>query len=132
MELTARGGAPRFSGVAAVRGAGVVGPGGGVRRMGLAAMPVVVAGLAPTLTLVSRPARGVRTAAWRRNDPDAPQVTPAYADLAPAIVVRGPLRHPRDEYVRAAAVLKDEARLGPVPPGGHHAGAPGIKIRGGG
>src|SRR3989454_1165271 len=119
---------PPFSCVAAVRGARVVGPVGAVRPIGLAAMPVVVAGLAPTLTLVSRPARDVRTAARRGNDPDAPQVAPAYAALAPAIVVRGPLRHPRDEYVRAAAVLKDEARLGPVRPGEHHAGAAVITI----
>src|SRR6267378_8462697 len=84
--------------------------GGPIRPIGLPATPVVVAGLARTLTLVSRPARDVRTVAGRGNDPDAPQVTPAYAGLAPAIVVRGPLRHPRDEHVRAAAVFKDEAR----------------------
>src|SRR5207253_4658572 len=59
---------------------------------------------------------------------DLAQVAPAYADLAPAIVIHGPLRHPRDECVRAAAVLEDEARLGPVRPREHHAGAAVIAV----
>src|SRR5438445_44352 len=102
--------------------------GGPIRTVGLPAAPVIVAGLARTLMLVARPARDVRTPTGRGNTADAAQVTPAHADPAPAIVVHGPLRHPRDEYVRAAAVLEDEARLGPVRPGEHDMGAAVIAV----
>src|SRR5256886_4995683 len=102
--------------------------GGPIRTVGRAAAPVIVAGLARTLMLVARPARDVRTPTGRGNTADAAQVAPAHADPAPAIVVHGPLRHPRDECVRAAAVLEDEARLGPVRPGEHHMGAAVIAV----
>src|SRR3989441_226735 len=108
--------------IEAIGSVGAIGP------IGLPAVPIVAAGLGRTLTLVARPTRNVRTPARGGNDADAAQVAPAYAHLAPAIVIHGPLRHPRDECVRAAAVLEDEARLGPVRPREHHARAAVIAV----
>src|SRR2546428_9938259 len=110
--------------IEAIGSVGAIGP------IGLPAVPIVAAGLGRTLTLVARPTRNVRTPARGGNDADAAQVAPAYAHLAPAIVIHGPLRHPRDECVRAAAVLEDEARLGAVRARGQPAGA--ARIEGGG
>ena len=50
----------------------------------------------------------------RRDDARATEVTTAHAHVAPAIVVHGPLAHPRDEGVRRLAVLEDEPGLGSV------------------
>src|SRR5256884_457209 len=50
----------------------------------------------------------------RRDDARATEVTTAHAHVAPAIVVHGPLAHPRDEDVRCLAVLEDEPGLGSV------------------
>src|SRR5207247_1071831 len=50
----------------------------------------------------------------RRDDARATEVTTVHAHVAPAIVVHGPLAHPRDEDVRRLAVLEDEPGLGSV------------------
>src|SRR6266853_1250860 len=50
----------------------------------------------------------------RRDDARATEVTTAHAHVAPAIVVHGPLAHPRDEGVGRLAVLEDEPGLGSV------------------
>ena len=50
----------------------------------------------------------------RRDDARAAQVSTPHADVAPAIVVYGPLAHPRNEGIRRLAVLEDEPGLRPV------------------
>src|SRR5207247_7986481 len=50
----------------------------------------------------------------RRDDARTTEVATAHAHVAPAIVVHGPLAHPRDEGVRRLAVLEDEPGLGSV------------------
>src|SRR2546430_2198968 len=50
----------------------------------------------------------------RRDDARAAQVSTPHADVAPAIVVYGPLAHPRNEGIRRLAVLENEPGLRPV------------------
>src|SRR6185437_14579442 len=50
----------------------------------------------------------------RRDDAGPAQITTAHADVAPAIVVHGPLAHPRNEGIRGLSILEDEPGLRPV------------------
>src|SRR5207302_1984922 len=72
----------------------------------------------PTAAAVSLIFGAGATPRWlnlgRRDDARATEVTTAHAHVAPAIVVHGPLAHPRDEGVRRLAVLEDEPGLGSV------------------
>src|SRR5207249_9004962 len=65
----------------------------------------------------------------RRDDARATEVTTAHAHVAPAIVVHGPLAHPRDEDVRCLAVLEDEPGLGSVGARGDYSRAAVVPIR---
>src|SRR5439155_6771951 len=108
--------------VAPRRPIGLIGAAGVVPMIGLVRTISVIALVWPTTAtaivvvplLVGARATPGRLNVGGRNDARAAQVTTAYADVAPTVVVHGPLAHPRNECIRRLPVLEDEPGLRPV------------------